>query len=146
MEKEIRAIIRNVSLIRQQANEFMRKELDQRGFTDVDTAHSQIFEILLTANGPVAMKTFVEKTGRAKSTITGVIDTLEARGFVERAVMPEDRRQVGVVPTAKAKNLQARFSEMSASLLDTVYKGFTREERQQLHRYLMRIQENLSSS
>ncbi len=143
MNKEIRGIVRKVSLIRHQANEFMRTELDSAGFSDVETAHGTIFEILLTSPPPITMKTFVEKTGRAKSTITGVIDTLEARDYVERQSIPGDRRQVGVAATEKSRILESRFGSMSDRLLDTIYQDFSNEERVELCTLLSKALENL---
>ncbi len=146
MNKEIRGIISKISLIRKQANMFMRKELDNNGFFDVETAHGTIFEILLTSPPPITMKTFVEKTGRAKSTISGVIDTLEARGYVERKPIPGDRRQVGVAATEKARILESRFGGMADKLLDTVYRDFSSEERVELCSLLNRALENLKKA
>ena len=146
MNKEIRGIVRKVSLIRHQANEFMRNELDNAGFNDVETAHGTIFEILLTSPPPITMKTFVEKTGRAKSTITGVIDTLEARDYVERKAIPGDRRQVGVAATEKSRILESRFGSMSDRLLDTIYRDFSSEERVDLCNLLNRALDNLKNA
>ena len=146
MKKEIREILRIISFVRHQANLFMRKELDNEGYSDVETAHGSIFEILLTNPTPVTMKTFVEKTGRAKSTITGVIDTLEARDYVERKSMPGDRRQVGVAVTEKLRVLDSRFEGMADRLLDTVYRDFSSEERVELCSLLNRALENLKTA
>ncbi len=146
MNKEIRGIISKVSLIRKQSNMFMRKELDDKGFFDVETAHGTIFEILLTNPPPITMKTFVEKTGRAKSTITGVIDTLEAREYVERKPIPGDRRQVGVAATEKSRILESSFGGMADKLLDTVYRDFSSEERVELCNLLNRVLENLKKA
>lgn len=146
MDKELRGIINQFSLIRHQINEFIRDELHGSGFTDVETAHGTIFEILLTNPEPVSMNTFVKKTGRAKSTITGVIDTLEARGYVERKPIPGDRRRVGVVATDKCKKLNLSFKEMSDKLFSTVYRDFTDEESYKLLNLLGRSLDNLKTA
>ncbi len=143
MEKRIRRVISKISLVRLQANEFMRKELDQEGFSDLETAHGEILEVLLPSPDPVTMKVFVKRTGRAKSTVSGMIDTMEARGYVERKEIPDDKRLVGVVPTEKAKYLGSRFGGMSDKLLAAVYRDFSPEEQVQIVSLLERVIDNL---
>lgn len=143
MEKRIRRIISKISAVRLQANEFMRKELDQAGFADLETAHGEILEVLLPSPDPVTMKVFVKRTGRAKSTVTGMIDTMAARGYVERKQIPDDKRLVGVVPTEKARFLGSQFGGMSDKLLAAAYQDFTPEERSLIVTLLDRVYDNL---
>lgn len=57
------------------------------------------FMTLLQAYGPLTPRQLAEHTGLTSGTITGVIDRLEAHGFVTREPDPRDRRKVVVTPS-----------------------------------------------
>ena len=53
---------------------------------------------LLSLNGPMTPGRLAEMSGLTTGTVTGVIDRLEAGGFVRRERDPGDRRKVVVLP------------------------------------------------
>ena len=57
------------------------------------------FMTLLQTYGPLTPRQLAEHTGLTSGTITGVIDRLEAHGFVTREPDPRDRRKVVVTPS-----------------------------------------------
>ncbi|GAA1155446.1 MarR family transcriptional regulator [Kribbella jejuensis] len=57
------------------------------------------FMTLLQTYGPLTPRQLAEHTGLTSGTITGVIDRLEAHGFVTRQPDPRDRRKVVVTPS-----------------------------------------------
>lgn len=57
------------------------------------------FMTLLQTYGPLTPRQLAEYTGLTSGTITGVIDRLEAHGFVTREPDPRDRRKVVVTPS-----------------------------------------------
>ncbi|HWD79605.1 MAG TPA: MarR family transcriptional regulator [Kribbella sp.] len=59
------------------------------------------FMTLLQTYGPLTPRQLAEYTGLTSGTITGVIDRLEAHGFVTREPDPRDRRKVLVTPSAE---------------------------------------------
>lgn len=71
----------------------------------LDLTPSQ-FHILVTLGGTsgLSFKEIGEKTLITKGTLTGVIDRLEAKGLVKRALKIEDRRSTIVQLTEKGRN------------------------------------------
>jgi DNA-binding MarR family transcriptional regulator len=63
---------------------------------------------LLALNGPMTPGRLAEMSGLTTGTVTGVIDRLEAGGFVRRERDPDDRRKVIVSPLPEGV---ARISE-----------------------------------
>jgi DNA-binding MarR family transcriptional regulator len=55
--------------------------------------------------GPRTMSELAAQLGVPLSTMTGVVDQLEAKGLVERADHPEDRRSLQVRLTAEGKTI-----------------------------------------
>lgn len=79
-----------------------------------------------------------------KVTLGGLVDRLEAGGWVERKADPNDRRMKRIFLTRSAHNL---IREMQAAEHDHnsyVLKGFSRKERTQLTDMLARLKHNLS--
>jgi DNA-binding MarR family transcriptional regulator len=65
----------------------------------------------LDPGSPVAMGELATFLHCDASTVTGLVDRLEARGLVERRVSATDRRVKDVVITGKGCELQDRFRE-----------------------------------
>ena len=57
----------------------------------------------LARRGPLTVAVLHHEFGHKRSTLTSVLDRLEARGLVERTVHPEDRRSFLVEPTPVGK-------------------------------------------
>ncbi len=66
------------------------------------------FLTLLDVHGPLTAGRLAELSGLTTGTVTGVVDRLEAAGFVRRERDPADRRRVVVTPRPEGK---ARLSE-----------------------------------
>ncbi|MFF1817666.1 MarR family winged helix-turn-helix transcriptional regulator [Kribbella sp. NPDC058245] len=70
------------------------------------------FMTLLQTHGPLSPRQLAEFSGLTSGTVTGVIDRLEAHGFVTRAADPSDRRKVVVTPSLEA--IQETFMPLYA--------------------------------
>ena len=83
---------------------------------------------LLERHGPLTAGDLVDRTGLAPASVTGVIDRLQARGFVRRSAHPSDRRRV-VVEVGEGLWAQAApLSEGLAASLDELYGGYDDDE------------------
>lgn len=65
-------------------------------------------------------------TGQRASTMTGVLDRLERRGLVERALNPEDRRSFTVVLTEAGVGVSRRIRQTFADLDSMAQRGVSR--------------------
>ncbi|MGW6195482.1 MarR family winged helix-turn-helix transcriptional regulator [Kribbella sp. NPDC055110] len=76
------------------------------------------FMTLLQTYGPMTPRQLAEHTGLTSGTVTGVIDRLEAHGFVTRESDPRDRRKVVVTPSLEAiqEKLVPLYAEQGASM------------------------------
>ncbi|MGO9083424.1 MAG: MarR family winged helix-turn-helix transcriptional regulator [Streptosporangiaceae bacterium] len=73
----------------------------------------------LRASGPVVMRALSDALAVAPRTVTGLIDSLEADGWVERSPHPTDRRATVIALTPAAEEACARLDEM--------YRGLARD-------------------
>lgn len=75
-----------------------------------------------------------------KGTLTGVLDRLEAKGLIRRAVIEGDRRCTKIVLTPKGEALFRRtFASHAAFLRPYFEQALTRREAAQLRAVLLRV-------
>lgn len=72
---------------------------------------------MLTEAGPTSVKSLVADLGLPRSTMTAIVDRLQARGLVLRHPNPEDRRSVVLEATPAAEQALHRYR---AGMLDLV--------------------------
>ncbi len=87
----------------------------------------------------------IEGTDLDGGTITGVIDRLEAKGFVRRERDAEDRRVVRVFLTAAGRKLETPLRRIVAEIEERALDGLTAAEVQRLARMLDRVGDNLGA-
>jgi len=85
-------------------------------------------------------------TSLAKTTLTSMIDRMEANGLVERIPDKKDRRQIYVSITEKARKYQQKYNEVSDEMSAIFYKGFSTDEVRHLDTMLERIINNLEEA
>lgn len=78
-----------------------------------------------------------------KSTLTSVLDTLEASGKIERVHSKEDRRNVLIkLKNSNSIDIEA-FKHIIAQMDDIFYTGFSQSDKNSCERYLSMILKNL---
>ena len=143
MNSDMQGIVGRVARIRELANAFIERELENRGLEGLQPAHGSVLAFLFGQHKPVPVKEIVERVGRVKSTVTGMVNTLERHGYVRKTPSAEDGRVVYVELTKKGDALRADFDAISETLLDAVYGNMPHRERQMLVQLLSRVEGNL---
>lgn len=144
-EINYRNIIDRISKIRESANSFIEQELSDRGLEGIVPAHGSVFAFLFQQERPVPITSLVKKIGRAKSTVTGIVKTLERHGYVFRQESPQDARSSQIGLTEKGWAIQDDFTQISHLLVERVYGDMPREDRKRVVELLAQIEMNLKS-
>ena len=84
----------------------------------------------LQASGPVLMRALSQAVGVTPRTITGLVDALEADGWVERRAHPRDRRATIVALTPAAEAAFARLIEGYRGLAQDLVSGIPEADQQ----------------
>lgn len=142
-QRQIEGIIGQIARIREQANLLIEKELRAIHIEGILPAHGSVLYFLFRQEKPIAMKEIVEKIGRVKSTVTGMINTLAQYGYVEKFQSPDDGRVMLVKLTEKGESLKRPLSEISDTLQKKVYGDMPNDDREILARLLMQVRSNL---
>lgn len=141
--KSSREIIDQISKIREAANLLIEHQLSLRGIEGVVPAHGIIFANLFKQNGPVPIMFLVHKSGRAKSTVTGIIKTLERHGYIYRQASTDDGRSFVIGLTEKGWSIKSDFEEISDLLIQKIYGNMPGKDRASLVKLLAQIEKNM---
>lgn len=138
-----RNIIAQISRIREAANLLIERELNARGISGIVPAHGMVFACLFEQLEPVPIMALVRQSGRAKSTVTGIVRTLEKHGYIFRQPSAQDARSVYIGLTAKGWAIKSDFEAISDLLEKKVYGAMAPGDRQHTMDLLSQIEKNL---
>ena len=143
------AIIALAALIREQANTYIVNALSSHGVDDLLPAHGAVLHALFEA-GPLKMNELAERIKRKKNTVTGLISTLESRGYCRRETDPHDARAQVVLLTEKGESMRRIQHAISVDLLRLVWGDVGEAEKaacvKTLEKVLRNLQQNESNN
>lgn len=137
------AIIAMAAAIREQANTLILSSLSERGITDILPAHGAVLNALFKQS-PMQMNELAEHIGRKKNTVTGLITTLEDRGYCRRESDPQDARALLVFLTEKGEAMRRIQDEISVELLQKIWTGIDIQKQTECIHCLETILHNLT--
>ena len=77
-------------------------------------------------------------------TVIGIIQRMEAKGFVESAIDPDDKRQRIITVTDSAVELEKKLNKHSAEAEKRMVEGLSPDEVSDLKRLLYAVYKNIS--
>ncbi|MCL2350836.1 MAG: MarR family transcriptional regulator [Defluviitaleaceae bacterium] len=81
-------------------------------------------------------------TSLAKTTLTSMLDRMEKAELVKREPDPNNRRQIFVLITEKAKSYRDKYDKLSDDMNSIFYKGFNEAEISDFESKLRRVLKN----
>lgn len=109
---------------------------------DLGLSHGEVNALAQLEPGvPVTVARLQAATGQRASTMTGVLDRLERRGLVERALNPEDRRSFTVALTGSGVAVSRRVRQAFAELEALARQGVSRRSLEGYFEVLERLAE-----
>jgi DNA-binding MarR family transcriptional regulator len=108
---------------------------------------AQIHALLwLGAEGTLTMGDLAARLCITEKTITGVVDRLEAEGYLQRERIASDRRVVRVRLTKKGTVVQQRFAEQLRTKLVRLMSLLEADERRSLLKIVRKLLERTSAA
>lgn len=132
-----------IGKIKQIQGRVFEKLLAEYGIDQFNGAQGRILFVLWN-DDDIPISGISEKTGLARTTLTSMLDRLEASGNIRRVFDPHDRRKINIRLTEKAKSLQDRYREVSDHMNEIFYRGFADEEIIGFEKGLQRVLDNLT--
>jgi len=131
-----------VSQIKRLSDRIFERILAEKDIDAFNGAQGRILYVLWQEEY-ISLRELSERTGLAATTLTSMVDRMEASDLVCRLPDRNDRRKTLLALTDKAQKLRQDYSDVSARMTEIFYAGFTEEEICQCERILTRIHENL---
>ncbi len=131
-----------ISKVKQIQGRVFEKLLAEHGIDAFNGAQGRILFVLWEEDG-IPISTLAAKTGLANTTLTSMLDRLEASGHVQRLFDTADRRRVNIHLTAVARQMKTQYDDVSLHMSEIFYEGFSDEEILALEDGLLRILGNL---
>lgn len=96
-------------------------------------------------SGPVMQADLAKHMGMGRAAMGSLVDSLEARGLVERQPKPGDRRVWMVAATALGVEVSKQVNKIDEILRAELRAGISRKERRELTQLLNRLRDNVAS-
>lgn len=130
-----------ISKIKEKSSRFILTEMAAQGIHDLAISHGDIIYTLYN-HQRLTMAEIAKNIRKDKSTVTALVDKLVRTGYVAKERDAADSRIIHVALTPKGEALQPIFEDISQRLLDTFYTDVTDDEKNELLRILIKIQDN----
>lgn len=131
-----------ISQVKQLSDRTFEKILKTKGIDEFNGAQGRILYILWNNNN-LSIKQISKFTKLAKTTLTAMLERMEMQGLIKRTVSQEDKREIIVSLTDKAKTLQTDFLDVTRQMEEIFYKNFTEKQIENFENTLKKIIENL---
>lgn len=105
--------------------------------------HYYPLTVIVHYDGQLTQKGLAEILRKDKSLIVKIIDRLTARGFVQRQINPDDRREHFLAPTDKAREVVPHLLKTFEHMNKSASKGISRQDMQIFESVLIKMRENL---
>ena len=131
-----------VTRIKQVSGRLLERMLAAKGIDAFNGPQGRILFVLWQADG-VPISELSHQTGLATTSLTSMLDRMEASGLIRRERNDKDRRKVLIYLTDEARMLEESYNEVSDEMNAIFYEGFSEAEAQQLDECLNRVLANI---
>lgn len=140
------SVISLISRIHAQANKNITDGLRLHGLDSLAPSHGDILVTLYKNVDGIAMSEITKAIHKDKSTVTTLISKLENLNLIEKFKHQNDSRVTMVKLTKKGLDTKPIVMEsISKELLQTVYRGFSQQEKETLFELLEKISSNFEA-
>jgi DNA-binding MarR family transcriptional regulator len=109
-------------------------------------ASGLVLSILADSESPLPPNQIADRLIISRATVTGLVDSLEQRGYVRRLPHPSDRRMLLVEPTDTGRQIADAFRPIVHQHQKVWMDVLNEQEQEQLINFLKQLQEPLMGS
>lgn len=131
-----------ITQIKQIGGRVFDKILQKENIWEFNGAQGKILYVLWQ-HDHISIIELSNLTGLANTTLTSMLDRMEAAGLLRRLSDPKDRRKNLIALTEKAKQLKESYDKVSLEMHRIYFKNFTSEEIIEFESYLRRVLNNV---
>jgi MarR family transcriptional regulator, organic hydroperoxide resistance regulator len=132
-----------ITKIKQIQGRVFARIMANSGIDEFNGAQGRILHVLWD-HDDIPISELARRTGLAKTTLTSMLDRLEAAAYLRRAFDEHDRRRINIRLTDRAHAMKAQYDAVSHQMSEIFYDGFSETEIAEFETYLERVLTNLS--
>lgn len=99
------------------------------------SAQGDVIRAILHAPGITAAE-LKKQLGLSQSTVAGILERLENKGLIEKALVDGDGRKMSLLPTEKGLELEAMLKQSALDTQQIIMEGMTKGEQEEFNRLL----------
>ena len=122
-------------------NNLVNRYLKENGLADVSVSYFAVLNALWESDG-LSISDLGEKVQLEKSTMTSLIDRMEAADLLRRDDHPTDRRAYRIMLTPRGKNLESEVNEVSKKAFQQLTRRIPEKDLQISNEVCRKIIEN----
>ena len=134
-----------IAQIKQVGDRALERIILKKNIDTFNGAQGRILHILWKRDG-IPIKELSKQTGLAMSSLTTMLDRMEAAGLIHRQHGDKDRRKVLIFLTETSRALKLDFEFLMYEINSIYYKDFDIWEIMLFESYLRRILENVEDA
>ena len=143
LDKLVQEVDQHLSVIRQRLREPLETEFARGGLT---APQRMVMQALVQSEG-LSLKQLSAQISLAHSTVSGIVDRLQARGMVVRSRDEADGRATVIAPSAPVRDFLAnRMPELAISPLTEALRGASNSEQATVLRGLRKLRALIEQS
>ncbi len=131
-----------ITKIKQLGDRVFEKVLSAKNIHAFNGPQGRILYVLWQTDG-IPIRTLSEQCGLAITSLTTMLERMEAQGLIRRVQDREDKRKTLLYLTENARALKRDYDEVSRQMTEIYYQGFSEEQIVRFERDLDRIRQNL---
>lgn len=129
-----------ISKIRKRSGYFIEREAHARGI-NLAYSHMRIITILYF-NKKLSMKEITERLVRDKSTVTSLVNKLEAEGYIKKTICDKDKRVTFLELKDKSQEVIDVMLEISKLFQEKVEKILEPNEAETVYKLMKKLADN----
>ena len=133
-----------MSQIRHLSGRIWERLLKESGVDIFNGAQGRILYVLWE-HGDLTITEIGKFTSLAKTTLTSMLDRMEANDLIKRVPDKKNRRQIFIVVTDKTKEYREKYDWLSNKMNEAFYQGFSDSEINEFEDKLKKIVKNLET-
>ena len=131
-----------ITQIKQIGGRVFDKILQKENIREFNGAQGKILYVLWQ-HDHISIIELSRLTGLANTTLTSMLDRMEAAELLRRVPDQKDRRKNLIALTEKAERLKESYDKVSLEMHEVYFKNFSTEEIMEFESYLHRVLDNV---
>jgi DNA-binding MarR family transcriptional regulator len=123
-------------------NNYVNRMLKERGLPEISVAYFAVLLALWEDDG-LSISDLGEKVQLEKSTMTSLIDRMEAAGLLRRDDHPTDRRAYKICLTPRGRELEQNLDQVVTEAYERLTRGIASKDLQVAIEVCRRLMENV---